>query len=278
MKKIFFLIFLLSLISVSSGWYFDYINLALIKKTILIFNINEISSLDLKILVTISLVFYITIYVLWFFIFRVFKAKKPKFELPKILTKSTPLLSTTKLGELHGLNRREVFEQFRFLGYLDYIHEKFVLTELGKMKGGVIKKMKATGAEYIAWPSDLSIKNPSKLSEYPAKYTSRSGHKVRSKSELLIADFLHSHKIKFIYERKLPVAEDLHCDFYLDEFDVYIEHWGMEEIEKYSKRKVTKLEIYKNYNIRLIETIEEDIEDIHNNLPRKLLKYGIKIK
>jgi hypothetical protein len=52
----------------------------------------------------------------------------------------------------------------------------------------------------------------------------------------------------------------------------------MEEIEEYSKRKLIKLEIYKNYNIRLIETIEEDIEDIHNNLPRKLLKYGIKIK
>jgi hypothetical protein len=51
----------------------------------------------------------------------------------------------------------------------------------------------------------------------------------------------------------------------------------MEEIEEYSKRKITKLEIYKNYDFRLIETNEEDIEDIHNNLPRKLLKYGIKI-
>ena len=279
MKKIFFLIFLLSLISVSSGWYFDYIDLALIKKTILIFDINEIANLDVKSTVAILLAFYITIYVFWFFIFKVFRAKKPKFELPKILTKPTRLLSTTKIGELHELNQKEVFEKFKSLGYIDFIHDKYVLTELGKMKGGVVKKMKDTGVEYIAWPSYISIKKPSNLKDLPSgRYTSRSGHKVRSKSELAIADFLYLHKIKFAYERKLPVAEDLHCDFYLDEFDVYIEHWGMEEIEEYSKRKLIKLEIYKNYNIRLIETIEEDIEDIHNNLPRKLLKYGIKIK
>jgi hypothetical protein len=214
MKKIFFIIFLISLISVSLGWYFDLIDFMLIKKTILIFDINEIVNLDVKSIVALSFALYITIYVLWFFIFKVFRVKKPKFELPKILTKPTRLLSTTKIGELHGLNRNEVFQKFKSLGYIDYIHDKSVLTELGKMKGGVIKKMMGTGDEYSAWPSTISLRNPSNLKDLPSgRFTSRSGHKVRSKSELLIADFLYFHKIKFIYERKLPVAEDLHCDF-----------------------------------------------------------------
>lgn len=279
MKKIFLLLFVISLILLISFSYFDFIDLMLIKKTILIFDINEIANLDFNSKVVMSSALYITIYVLWFFVFNVLRVKKPKIELPKILSKPTRLLSTTKIGELNDLNQKEVFEKFKSLGYIDFIHNKHVLTELGKMNGGVVKRMVDTGDEYIAWPSTISIRKPSNLKDLPSgKYTSRSGHKVRSKSELVIADFLYFHKIKFAYERKLPVAEDVHSDFYLEDHDVYFEHWGIEEMENYAKRKKVKLEIYNKHNVRLIETNEEDIEDIHNNLPRKLLKYGIKIK
>jgi len=52
----------------------------------------------------------------------------------------------------------------------------------------------------------------------------------------------------------------------------------LEGDQKYDVRKRLKTDIYKQNNLRLLEINDDDLDDIHNTLPRKLLKYGIKIK
>jgi hypothetical protein len=111
--------------------------------------------------------------------------------------------------------------------------------------------------------------------KFVAKLRTADGHYVRSRAEMLIDNWLYMSEIVHAYERKLPVEEDVYCDFYLPVGKVYIEYWGLENDERYAVRKKVKIDIYNKYGFNLIEIDDEDIQNLDDVLPRKLLKFGI---
>jgi len=98
---------------------------------------------------------------------------------------------------------------------------------------------------------------------------------VRSKAEMLIDNWLYMAEIVHAYERKLPIEEEVYCDFYIPKGKIYIEFWGLENDPKYAKRKETKRNIYKKYNFKLIELTDEEVFNLDDILPRMLLKFGV---
>lgn len=118
---------------------------------------------------------------------------------------------------------------------------------------------------------------------YSSEYTCIDGHFVKSKSELLIDNYLYNKGIQHAYEKALPIDKDnsLHPDFYIKELinskgevikDIYLEHWGYEpeENSKYEETKKYKLEKYKELKITLITTNEQDMKNCDAVLERKL--------
>ena len=77
------------------------------------------------------------------------------------------------------------------------------------------------------------------------------------------------------YERKLPIEEDVYCDFYIPSGKVYIEFWGLENEPNYVKRKEIKKSIYQKYNFKLIELTDKEVFNLDDILPRMLLKFGV---
>lgn len=108
--------------------------------------------------------------------------------------------------------------------------------------------------------------------KYPAKYRALDGHYVRTKSEVIIDNWLYNKRIVHAYERKLPIEEDMFCDFFLPQCECYIEYWGMQDAE-YSKRKRKKQDLYRKYGLPLIELSEKGIQNIDDVLPKKLRKF-----
>ena len=64
--------------------------------------------------------------------------------------------------------------------------------------------------------------------KFPANLRTNDGHMVRSRAELLIDNALYDYKLAHAYEKKLPIKENLYCDFYIPTGNVYIEFWGLE--------------------------------------------------
>ena len=96
--------------------------------------------------------------------------------------------------------------------------------------------------EFIAnhqasYRSAFSFKTPAEYDEYVPRVELRalSGDRVRSFEELLIANHLTEYGVRFRYERNYPVqtADRRHSqyrpDFYLPEYDIYIEHFALDE-------------------------------------------------
>jgi len=112
---------------------------------------------------------------------------------------------------------------------------------------------------------------------YDGIYTCKDGHRVKSKSERSIDDYLFENDIPHIYEREVYVKKYdkvLRPDFYLPKKDIYIEHWGFGESNKaYTESKKYKLELYEEQGFTVISTYEKDMQNPEMSLKKKLETY-----
>jgi DNA helicase-4 len=112
------------------------------------------------------------------------------------------------------------------------------------------------------------------------KYVTLDGKDVRSKSERDIANFLVQNNIRYYYEseatwvEKSDESKKYRPDFYLPDFDIYIEHWwisspdeNIPEIfkekfdkDKYLKEREWKLGQFKTHKKILIESSEKQMQ------------------
>ncbi|WAM28549.1 hypothetical protein [Myxococcus sp. NMCA1] len=111
--------------------------------------------------------------------------------------------------------------------------------------------------------------------KFEAPHRAQDGHRVRSKAEALIDNWLYQASIVHAYERRLPIEEEVYSDFWIPAGKVYIEYWGMEANPKYAERKRVKLELYKKNGFSLIELTDDEIRNLDDHLPRKLRAFGV---
>jgi hypothetical protein len=106
-------------------------------------------------------------------------------------------------------------------------------------------------------------------------YVCDDGHKVRSKGELLIDNWLYQNGILHAYEKQLESSagtpETMYCDFFIPGSNTYIEFWGLKD-KAYTKRKEEKLNFYRLNNINLIEVFPENLKEIDELLKPLLIK------
>ena len=87
----------------------------------------------------------------------------------------------------------------------------------------------------------------------------------KSKKEVFIANYLDKKGIKYIYEKPVSVGKDvLKPDFYLPEYDVYVEYWGKWSNDfEYRKERRHKKQLYDQYEYNLVELFPDNLESIH---------------
>jgi len=210
--------------------------------------------------------------------------------------------SATEIGKHFHVSRNSINPILSELGWIKKGIKGWVVTAQGKSVGGYQKEHPQTGIPYVLWSESIfantalirSInevkgnEDQATINDTPAKKEEQSfrekfmatsrcadGHYVRSRAEMLIDNWLYMAEVIHAYERKLPVEEDVYCDFYLPTGKVYIEFWGYEDDQKYQDRKQKKLQIYKKYNFNLIQLTDKDIQNLDDVMPRELLKQGI---
>ena len=69
---------------------------------------------------------------------------------------------------------------------------------------------------------------------------------------------------------EIPGEEEFYCDFYLPDYDLYIEYWGGEGEEQYERRKREKREQYRRHGLKLFEIHKEDDQRLPDILRRLL--------
>jgi len=219
----------------------------------------------------------------------------------KSLTQGKNFYSATKIGEKYNLSARKINMILSEIGFIEKYLKGWTITKLGMKNGGIQKENAKNGIPYVEWDETIfnnsaflaiieeiqgnaSESTQKKISEaqdvqfrekFIAKHRATDGHMVRSKAEMLIDNWLYMAEIVHAYERKLPIEEEVYCDFYIPTGKIYIEFWGLENDPKYLERKKKKKAIYEKYGFKLIELTDEDVFNLDDVLPKMLLKFGV---
>ncbi|RUS24304.1 ankyrin repeat-containing domain protein, partial [Jimgerdemannia flammicorona] len=106
-------------------------------------------------------------------------------------------------------------------------------------------------------------------------------HYVRSKGEALIDDWLYYHRIWHSYEHQFipPTSPStpLTPDFYLPDYDVYLELWGFADDDPagklYTARRREKEEIYERFGAPVIGVGQEELKCLDDVLARRLAEW-----
>lgn len=207
-------------------------------------------------------------------------------------------ITATKIGQHFNLSARKTNVILSEIGWTKKGIKGWLATEQGKQNGAIQSEDYKSGIPYVQWPTDI-LNNKTLINtiedisgnkqekttieednigfreKFEAKHRATDGHYTRSKAEMLIDNWLYMFEIVHAYERKLPIEEDIYSDFYIPQGKVYIEYWGYENDAKYLHRKKIKQDIYKKYNLNLIELEDKDVQNLDDVLPKYLLKYGI---
>lgn len=219
------------------------------------------------------------------------------------------LLNATAIGKHFNISSQRLNLILSELGWIEKDISGWSITKLGKTLGGRQYEHETSGASFVLWSeSILQNKNLTNVfreipitleqpkvqqlekdiptakssadnfrEKFPATFRTKDGHMVRSRAEVIIDNALYDYKLAHAYERKLPIDEDVYSDFFIPTENVYIEFWGMEDDPKYAERKKIKKAIYEKYDFKLIELNDNDIFNLDDNLPKKLLKFNIKV-
>ncbi len=97
------------------------------------------------------------------------------------------------------------------------------------------------------------------------------GTLVQSDGERRIAEWLSAKGIAYRYDARLRIIEgfQIRPDFYLPEYDVYIEYWGM-DTPRYKAGMYLKQDLYMHAGKRLISLYPEDKTKLDQALGKKL--------
>lgn len=229
------------------------------------------------------------------------------------------LLNATAIGKHFDISSQRLNLILSELGLIEKdIAAGWEITKLGKSVGGRQFEHETSGANYVLWPEGIfqykrlleifkedpqekqtiqkeiatspsnygsptaNINKDNFREKFEAKHRTIDGHYVRSKAEMLIDNWLYQYGLVHAYERKLPIDEDVYCDFYIPSGNgrpqaVYIEFWGLENDPKYTLRKNKKIEIYRKEGLSLIELTDADLQNIDDILAKKLRQFKVPI-
>ena len=152
------------------------------------------------------------------------------------------------------------------------------------------------GLDLTTLKGKSQINEYNKLNENDLKLGKRTikGEQVKSLEEVIIANYLFLNGIEYIYEYKYPYEtgdayrKSYRPDFYLPEYDIYIEHFGINEDNKlpwldrveelkYLDGIKWKRALHKANGTKLIETYSyyNKNRTLEENLDKKLTEQGV---
>lgn len=163
--------------------------------------------------------------------------------------------------------------------------------------GELYEKEKNADLETLKYKYEREMFIREKCAEKAQIHTTLKDEKVKSLEETKIANFLFMHGVNYEYERLYPFeSADLkrkayRPDFYLTDYDIYIEHFGISkdgslpwlssiEEEKYKEGMNWKRNFHKENGTKLIETYSYYSSEgiLLKKLEELLLANGVKFK
>ena len=108
-------------------------------------------------------------------------------------------------------------------------------------------------------------------------FRTKTGHLVRTRAEMEIANFLFDNSLLFQYNAVATWADkdDFRASFYIPKFDLYIDHHPYDYLKEYQKTMKTKIKQYEKHKKKHVYITSEDEKNIEEVIKLKMKPYAI---
>ncbi len=187
-------------------------------------------------------------------------------------------LTTTKLAEKLGEDSKQLFSQLNEWGWIERIDKRWVLTDLGREKGGQTRSAPEIG-EFVVWPENTIIDKIDVSQEdqsAPIIYDDEIDSKEISEGEDYLVEYFDAIKMEYRQQHIIEGLEDRYAgfrvaDFYLPKYKVMVEFAGRwnrsdEERARYRHKKT----VYQANGIPCIWIYPDNLGVLHYIFHKRL--------
>lgn len=205
------------------------------------------------------------------------------------------LWGSAQIARQYGINAREVLRLFGELGLLTRSYNGWALTRQGEQLGGVV--VEHDGIPDIQWPA-AGLESPfvkaqleyghqqylqADESDQPSllqgaeKWTGLDGHRLDSRGEWMICNWLYLAGVAHGCRRALPHDAPGCADFWLPGGHVHIEFNGDERDAGSLATVLGRLEHYREHQLAHIEVLPAHLNHLDEYLNRELQRLGVSL-
>jgi len=187
-------------------------------------------------------------------------------------------LSATRLGQVFDVSAKTANALLADLGLLNKDQRGWMLSSQAEKLGAEQRNSKQ--GFYVVWPASI-IDNEWIKASFDSVAASRllpalDGRECANKAELKIVNWLYLQQICFAYQK--PIAfSDKTVAFFLPERQIYMDYWGIDNLSLSLSQKLEREDWFKSQGLRYIEIDDDQLKDLENVLPKKLLQFGMQL-
>lgn len=205
-------------------------------------------------------------------------------------------VSASSLAKTFHVSAKIMNRLLAEMAWLQPYAKGWQLSELGRKNGGVQTAHEETGVPYVLWPRSL-VEHPALIQQvalYLGKnkhgeaskaieidgnphYLSLDGRYLRSRFELMVANYLYISGLSYAYCREyyLSKQQSLLSDFYLPKSNVHI-HFQRQDISPSElSQQLSRQQLAGEHSLKVVEVTPEDQGKLEQVLSKALLQLGV---
>ena len=187
-------------------------------------------------------------------------------------------ISATRLGQEFSLSGKLANSLLSELGLIERDQRGWMMTAQAEKLGAEQRNSKQ--GFFVMWPRTI-VDNQVIVDAFETVAAKKEaacldGRKLNNKADQKIANWLYLNHIAFAYQKSIAFS-DMTVSFYLPARKIYLEYWGMENISSSLSDKMQRGEKIKRLGLKYIELDDQNLAELDEFLPQKLLQFGLQL-
>lgn len=187
-------------------------------------------------------------------------------------------LTSTRIGQEFDLSAKLVNAVFLDLNLMNKDQRGWMVTDNATDHGATQRNSKQ--GFYVTWPP--SILDNALVS---AALTSAAGKKLMpcldgreclNTADQKVANWFYLNAVAYAYEKPIAFTDKV-AGFYLPARKIYLDYWGMHNMRISLSEKMKRAEFFKSQGLKYIEIDDEQLKQLDDYLPKKLLQFGLQL-
>ncbi len=187
-------------------------------------------------------------------------------------------LTATRIGQEYNLSGKIVNAILFDLDLMNKDQRGWMVTEKATDLGAEQRNSKQ--GFYVTWATSILNNELVKaaLESASGKILSvcLDGRDCSNTGDQQIANWLYLNAVAYAYEKPIAFTDKV-AGFYLPARKIYMDYWGMQNMRISLSEKMQRADFFKSQGLKYIEIDDEQLKQLDEYLPKKLLQFGLQL-